>query len=85
MAHALACSRLGPVYSPRSRDLLRPSHGRAGADRPKEVRRNSTINRKREVAELLAARGRPFATAAELRANESGSNSVPALCDCQRV
>jgi phosphoenolpyruvate carboxylase len=36
----------------------------------KEVRRKSTIDRKLEVAELLAARGRPFLTAAELRANE---------------
>jgi phosphoenolpyruvate carboxylase len=37
---------------------------------PKEVSRKSTIDRKLEVAELLAARGRSFLTAAELRANE---------------
>jgi phosphoenolpyruvate carboxylase len=37
---------------------------------PKEVRPKSTIDRKLEVHELLAARGRPFLTAAELRANE---------------
>jgi len=37
---------------------------------PNEVRRKSTIDRKLEVAELLAARGRPFLTAVELRANE---------------
>ena len=36
----------------------------------KEVRRKSTIDRELEVAELLAARGRPFLTAVELRANE---------------
>jgi phosphoenolpyruvate carboxylase len=36
---------------------------------PKEVRRKSRIDSKLEVAKLLAARGRPFLTAAELRAN----------------
>jgi hypothetical protein len=58
MAHALAGAPQGRYLAPVSRPS-RPCHLRAGADRPKEVRRKSTIDRKREVAELPASRGRP--------------------------
>jgi phosphoenolpyruvate carboxylase len=71
MAHALARARQGRYLAPRLAAFF--AHATVGPvliPHPKEVRRKSTIDRKLEVHELLAARGRPFLTAAELRANE---------------
>ena len=67
MAHALARARQGRYLAPPSRDLLRPCHGRAGADPSFKGGEAQEHDRPElEVAELLAARGRPFLTAAEL-------------------
>ena len=71
MAHALARARQGRYLARPSRIFIRRCQvGPVLTAQPKEVRRKSTIDRELEVAELLAARGRPFLTAAELRANE---------------
>jgi phosphoenolpyruvate carboxylase len=69
MAHALARARQGRYLAPRLAACFAPV-GPMLTAHPKEVRRKSAIDRKLELAELLAARGRPFLTAAELRANE---------------